>query len=364
MTSPDGIHWTNRTTMGFAGDCSTMFYNPFRKKWVYSLRSQFRGRSRHYLETADFLAGAKWKPFDLSAQKRWMPGEPVVWAAVDRDDPQDRMLQLTPQLYSLNAVAYESIVLGAFDIWRGPENNVCNAMGLPKITEVNFAYSRDGFHWYRPDRRAHIPAERHDVWDRGYVRALSNLCCVRGDTLWFYYSAFQGDADRTYRIHSENGMYCHGATGVAFLRRDGFASMDAGETAGKLTTRPIRFTGSHMFVNVDASQGELRAEILDVAGQPIAPFTLDHCRSIHANSTLQQVGWADAEDLTALHGKTVRFRFTLQQGSLYAFWVSRDASGRSDGYVAGGGPGFTGPTDTVGRAALEAEAETGVGGNR
>ena len=45
MTSPDGIHWTNRTETGETGDRSTMFYNPFRKKWVYSLRSGFRGRS-------------------------------------------------------------------------------------------------------------------------------------------------------------------------------------------------------------------------------------------------------------------------------------------------------------------------------
>ena len=44
MTSPDGIHWTNRVVTGDTGDRSTMFYNPFRKKWVYSLRSGFRGR--------------------------------------------------------------------------------------------------------------------------------------------------------------------------------------------------------------------------------------------------------------------------------------------------------------------------------
>jgi hypothetical protein len=47
----------------------------------------------------------------------------------------------------------------------------------------------------------------------------------------------------------------------------------------------------------------------------------------------------------------------LKNGALYSFWVSRDASGRSDGYVAGGGPGFTGPTDTVGRASIEAESK-------
>jgi hypothetical protein len=49
----------------------------------------------------------------------------------------------------------------------------------------------------------------------------------------------------------------------------------------------------------------------------------------------------------------VRFRFELTNGSLYAFWVSKDDTGRSDGYLAGGGPGYTGVIDTVGRAALE-----------
>jgi hypothetical protein len=39
---------------------------------------------------------------------------------------------------------------------------------------------------------------------------------------------------------------------------------------------------------------------------------------------------------------------TGPNGRLYSFWVSPDASGASYGYVAAGGPGFTGPTDTVG----------------
>ena len=34
------------------------------------------------------------------------------------------------------------------------------------------------------------------------------------------------------------------------------------------------------------------------------------------------------------------------------FWVSRDDTGRSEGYVAAGGPGYPGVLDTVGRAAL------------
>ncbi len=82
FTSPDGVHWTNHVATGPTGDRSSMFYNPFRKKWVYSLRTSFRGRSRNYWECGDFLAGAKWGP-----------GDSAVWVAADRLDapePGDR----------------------------------------------------------------------------------------------------------------------------------------------------------------------------------------------------------------------------------------------------------------------------------
>jgi len=109
---------------------------------------------------------------------------------------------------------------------------------------------------------------------------------------------------------------------------------------------------------VDAPQGQLRAELTDESGNPIAPFTLDNCEVLSANSTLAQVRWSAGDDLTALAGRPVRIRFQLTNGALYAFWVSRDRTGRSDGYVAAGGPGYTGLVDTVGNAALAAPAGT------
>jgi hypothetical protein len=261
-------------------------------------------------------------------------------------------------------VAYESILLGAFEIHHGPENGVCERRGLPKITDINFAYSRDGFHWDRPDRRAHIASERWygDAWDRGYVQPLGNICAVRGDRLWFYYSGFRGDPAKTNRVNQLNGMHQSGATGIAFLRRDGFASLEAGDDAGTLTTRPVMFSGTRLFVNAAVGKGgELRVGILEADGRPVAPHTLADCRPVTADSTLEPVVWNGREDVDTLRGRPVRFCFSLRRGALYAFWVSRDATGRSDGYIAGGGPGFTGPTDTVGRVALEAERRLGVG---
>ena len=230
------------------------------------------------------------------------------------------------------------------------------ATGRPKITELNIAYSRDGFHWDRPDRSTTIAAERRDVWDRGYVQSLGNICTVRGEEIWFYYSAFSGDSARITSHWSTSGIHAGGATGIAKLRRDGFVSMDADQKKGSLTTRPVMFReGRHLFVNVNTSDGTLRAEVLDKDAKPIAPFTLEDCQPITADSTLSQVTWKDGDDLAELRGRAVRFRFELTNGRLYSFWVSPDTTGRSDGYVAGGGPGFTGPTDTVGRVSLEAD---------
>jgi hypothetical protein len=101
-------------------------------------------------------------------------------------------------------------------------------------------------------------------------------------------------------------------------------------------------------VNVDCPKGELKAEVIREDGTVIAPFSLENCTPVNSDSTLAAITWKNAPNLSEFAGKPVRFRFTLRRGSLYAFWVSRDATGRSDGYVAGGGPGYTGSTDTVG----------------
>jgi hypothetical protein len=113
---------------------------------------------------------------------------------------------------------------------------------------------------------------------------------------------------------------------------------------GVLTTRPVRFSGSHLFVNANLEGGELRAEILDRSGRVIAPFTREACAPVTGNGTRLAVQWPKAS-LGELSSQDVRVRFSLTRGRLYSFWISPTASGRSRGYVAAGGPEFQGPTD-------------------
>ena len=101
--------------------------------------------------------------------------------------------------------------------------------------------------------------------------------------------------------------------------------MDADASGGELTTRPVTFKGTHLFVNA-AAKGELRAEILDDKGAVIAPFSAQNCVPVTADKTLQAVHWKGADDLSALRGRPVHFRFVLKDASLYAFWVSPETA--------------------------------------
>jgi hypothetical protein len=332
FTSPDGIHWTKRAVTGPCGDNSGFFYNPFRKMWVFSIRKgrPGLGRARSYRETPDFVAGAPWTTADVHD-----------WLARDEHDIPDPVLKQKPEVYKVDCVAYESRMLGLFGIYLGPGNEYAYQHGIPKINDLHVGYSRDGIAFDRPDRTAFIACSREPgTWNRGYLHSAGGCCLVVGDEIRFYYAAFSGVSPV-----QGGGSYAGSSTGLATLRRDGFVSLDG---PGAVTTRPVTFSGEHMFVNFDAKGGDLRAEVLDADNRVIEPFSAKNCAPLKASQTKQPVRWKSAKTLRALAGKPVKFRFQVKGGSLYSYWVSPEANGASHGYVAAGGPGFTGSTDSTG----------------
>ncbi len=323
--SRDGVHWREAGVTGPCGDRSTFFYNPFRKTWVFSLRSDENGmnRSRRYVESRDF------------ASTRWSADDPVLWAGADSADLARPEMKTTPrQLYTLDAVAYESVLLGLFSIYRG------EGPAREKPIDLCLAFSRDGFHWSRVSRDVFIPvSERQGDWNWANVQSAGGGCVIAGDRLHFYVSGRQGVP----------GTALPGvcSTGLATLRRDGFASVGDTWPAGVarqvshaigLTTRPVTFSGRHLFVNAEVD-GELRVEVLDRSGRAIEAFSADRCVPATGNGTRLPVQWTGA-GLERLAGKEVRFRFRLTRAKLYSFWVSPSPRGESRGYLGGGGPGY------------------------
>lgn len=309
-TSEDGIHWENFRYTPNIGDRSTVFYNPFRKKWVYAIRDYWQSRSRRYRECDDLLAGAA-----------WTQEEAVRWLVADGKDTENPFTNSPISLYNTDIIAYESILVGMFEAWYGPDNTECLKTGRPKHTALIPMYSRDGFHFSRPNRQSLIQ-EDPDSWDKGYIQSVTGGLIVHEDTLWLYYTGVCGDSNKITDSEYTNGMYAGGATGIAILRRDGFVSI-GNPTGGYLLTRPLTAKDTrHLFVNLD---GAMTVEVITEEGAVIASLPVE------GNSTRAQVSFENFDSAT-LAGTTFRLRFRLQHGQLYAFWFSETPAGNSGGY--------------------------------
>lgn len=316
--SDDGIHFDKLSYCGVVGDRSTVFYNPFRKKWVYSVRSQFWNgvfeRSRIYYECDNFMDAASWDKKDEH-----------YWMKVDDKDLPNPYIGHKPHLYNVDCVGYESIMIGMFQILYGPENNTCAKSGSPKITELIPMYSRDGYNFSRPSRESIINASMHDgSWDRGYVQSVGGVTIINGDELWIYYIAFAGDKTKTNEVETmDNGMYCNGATGIAKLRRDGFVSMNGN---GSLLTRKLTFKNKKtMFVN---AKGKVQVHILDDTCMKIATSQM-----FEGDSTKAEVIFDDF-DVSTLNDKIFRVEFIVD-GEIYSFGFA-DETGDFGGARAAG----------------------------
>lgn len=102
------------------------------------------------------------------------------------------------------------------------------------------------------------------------------------------------------------------------LRLDGFASAHADYATGTLVTKPIRFSGSTMILNLATSAGGGgKVDILDSSGAVLASS-----EEIIGDSIARTVRWKGAGGPAALAGREVRIRFRLHDADLYSFRFS------------------------------------------
>ncbi len=335
--SSDGIHWGNGIAQsGDLYDRSSVFYNPFRGVWALSMRygTKVSSRSRSYLENVD-------PEVAVSMAHRIRKGIPdknvVYWfTPSDKEPRHPNFPEVNPGIYNFDAIPYESIMLGLYSVWQGPENNICADLGIQKKNEIFLGYSRDGFHFSRQSFKPFMAVnETEGAWNWGNMQSVNGVPLIVGDSLYFYSSGRR----------LNNIMWdSYTSTGLATLRRDGFVSIHADKTEGYLITEKITFDGKYLFVNTNVSDKKamLAIEVLDENGTPIPGYTQKDCIVLRRiDKTKQMVVWKNNENLSSLSGKNVHLKFYLTNGDLYSFWISPWKSGESRGYTAGGGPGLS-----------------------
>lgn len=188
-TSANGIQWRdNNTPSQSVTDRSTVYKNPFRDVWTWSMRHNVRVnasdpytvRARDYYENSDPANGNQNAKAELS--KFWFGPWPN-----EQKHPKYNNNDGAPGIYNLDAIAYESIMLGFFSVWQGPENDVCSKDNVIKRNQIMVGYSRDGYSWQRDDMNPFMAvSDNRSDWNNGNLQSVVGAPLIVGDKLYFY----------------------------------------------------------------------------------------------------------------------------------------------------------------------------------
>ena len=160
---------------------------------------------------------------------------------------------------------------------------------------VELVSSHDGVHWTREegDRPPILPLGPDGAWDDGMVFT-ARAPIVEGDTIKLWYGGFD-------QVHGSSLKITTGSIGLATLRKDGFASLDAGATAGTILTKPLTGAGGALQVNYRAVGGSLKVEVLDENNNVLPGYSQADCVALTGDSVTQTVTWATHAELPAGH---------------------------------------------------------------
>jgi hypothetical protein len=306
--SPDGILWTLADSWATESVCdggTHWMHDPRTGRYVLYGRTKFIrpdvkaawsgdewvakyywGRAVARVESPDFL---QWNFRDPKAA-------PVVMASDTLDTPGD-------EIYSMQVFPYESVYIGLVQVFHN-QADTCHL-------DIQLAVSRDGVHFTRVgDRTSFIPCGGIGQWDRFNNSVANNPPILVGDELRFYYGG------RTYRHSPYNGPdrgESGGGIGFAHVQRDRFVSLDAPFQGGRIVTKPVKLTGTRLYLNAISDFGSIVVEVQDQAGQAIAVSA-----PIRADGLNIPVEWEQGslEEVS----KPVVLNTTLKNARLFAIW--------------------------------------------
>lgn len=299
--SPDGLHWTDAPANPIlppASDVGNFAWDPH------------HGRYNGYLKMGSYVRNLRRRSVGFTCSKEFNTSWPALQLILEPDDFDDRWatgLQRT-HFYGLCAFPYESMYLGFLWIFRATDDEGY----YDGVIFVELVTSHDGVHWQRQegDRPPILPLGPAGSWDGGMVFTTQHPL-VEGDTIKLWYGGTSG----THAYFTKERT----SIGLATLRKDGFASLDAGDTPGIIITRRLLHTQGPLRLNYKAAAGGfVRVELVDDSGAALPGYSFADCQPLTGDSTDQVVAWAGQTQLPA-HPPAFRLRFFVRRASLYSF---------------------------------------------
>jgi hypothetical protein len=337
--SADGIHWDHtpeNPVMEFshgATDGQSVFgWDPHHRKYVVYQRphAEFFNPSKRsvgWSASADFI--------------HWDPCVSVM--APDKDDARYE------EFYRMSVVKYESLYLGFLWIYDNDPDFAVQTLN------TQLTVSRDGVTWDRAAHRQYLLTNGAAGSFDSYYACVCTMIPV-GDELFFYYLGAnfphtpRGEGGKKGSQKLLIGTEVDGermafAPGLAKLPRGRIVSIQpvseepgsgdtASEDTGVLTTQTLRYAGSRLTLNADASQGSIAVEVLDEDGNPVEGCSLSDSIPITEDGFRCTVKWQGDRELvkactegTEIAGyepalrRPQKLRFHIKNARLFSFRI-------------------------------------------
>jgi hypothetical protein len=205
---------------------------------------------------------------------------------------------------------------------------------LTQTIDLQWAASRDGVNWWRPERRPALANAPLGEYGGGMIWPMHHPV-LDGDRLHVYYGGTEGlhgdlyntrySGPRVLRARGETlsrQSFTYGGDYAALCRASwtadrlwALAGAHGGYTEGAATTRKADLAGRRLVVNVDTRPGgRLRVELLDGSGRVLPGFSAEECEPVQGDHHAAPLKWKGG---AAAPAGAAKARFLLRRAFLY-----------------------------------------------
>ncbi len=297
--SADGINWVPGPVFMKSGDVLTGAWNEYYDKYVMLAK---RGRVKRDFYT---ITSSDTTSFTVGVDATTL-ATPLDAIGYQRTD------------------CYGAGLYGMYDSWLAFDwlDKIPGTAASYGKVEIGFGFTRDiEEDWTRPYGTNLIVPDTDTEGRIWYSMYSASYPIVVKDEIWLYMGNWRAP-------HEVGDDEC--AIQIAKWRKDGFASMNFGDTEGSLTTKQMIFSGNKLVLNANVLDGGfLKVALVDKDGREISGYTENDCEIITTDGTAIEVKWNGSSDLSALVGETVTMKFYGQNAELYTFTFDGAGEGSS-----------------------------------
>lgn len=343
-TSGDGVHWRvcpEAPVLGRSGsrldDVIILHYDPYARIFVMNTRHYDMYAVARNLNSP--VVGGFTPPYYPADWRRM--NKRRIWQAESADlihwgepypvaTPEDGFDGLDETFYGLCQYPVGGIHLGFLTTFHYTVNTM----------DVRLMGSRNGKTWKHLNKgQPFIAPSGGGAWDAHLV-TLPSKPIEMGDELYVYHGGAKNHHDWYFAARREGldvpegrdpGEVGYGL-GLAKLRRDGFASIEANAVRrGIFITRPLISGGTRLVVNAKCrAGGSIAAEIVDANDEVVPGFGKEACDVFTGDATRHTFSWGGkaavpvgetsrASYPQAEFGRMRKVRFYMDNAALYGF---------------------------------------------